>query len=66
MKVTATYQGKKHSVKLKQGSSVKDLLEEMGINPETVLVGKNSEIVPDTEPLGEGDSIEIIRAISGG
>ena len=66
MKITATYLGKKHSIELKPGSPIKNLLEKMNINPVTVLVGKNGEIVPETDSVKKGDKIEIIRTISGG
>jgi len=65
MKVTVTYLGKKQTVQL-GGGCVKDLLKQMNINPETVLVGKNGEIVLETENLKPGDRIEFIRVISGG
>jgi thiamine biosynthesis protein ThiS len=66
MKVHVAFLGEKRAIMLKKGSPVRELLEKMRINPETVLVGRNGEIVPETESLREGDRIEIIRTISGG
>lgn len=66
MKVTATYQGKKHVIELKERSTVRQLLETMKINPETVLVGRKKEIIPETTLLADKDSVELIRVISGG
>ncbi|MBL7160481.1 MAG: MoaD/ThiS family protein [Candidatus Aenigmarchaeota archaeon] len=60
MKVQVTYTGKTKSLTLKEGSSAQDLLEEMGINPEIVLVKQNNEIVPETELLSDKDKIDLI------
>jgi sulfur carrier protein len=46
------------------------LLEQLGINPGSVVVEKNLRIVPyselQKESLEEGDMIEIIRMVGGG
>lgn len=46
--------------------SVRDALKELGINPETVIVKRKSEILLEEEPLEERDEIEVIRIVSGG
>lgn len=66
MEISVTYLGKKQKITLKKSDSVKTILDMLKINPETVLVGKNGEIVPETEPVNKDDTIEIIRVISGG
>ncbi len=43
-----------------------DLLEELGINPQTVLLVKNREIVLPEETLDPSDTIEILSVVSGG
>jgi len=50
--------------------SVTQLLEELGIDPETVVIERNLDIL-DREDHGktvinEGDSLEIIRMVDGG
>lgn len=49
-----------------EGASVLDLLKKEGINPETVLVKKNSEIVTEDTEIKDGDVIKTITVISGG
>ena len=66
MKVFVSYKGKKEIVQLKEKSSVRQLLEKMEINPETVLVGRKGEIIPETEQIRDKDRIELIRTVSGG
>ncbi len=46
--------------------SVKELLEKVNINIETVVVLKNNEIVNEEGLLEEKDDIKILSVISGG
>jgi sulfur carrier protein len=50
--------------------SVSGLLQSLGIDPRTVVVERNLQIVPHTEmerePVEQGDCIEIIRFVGGG
>ncbi|MHB8771179.1 MAG: sulfur carrier protein ThiS [Syntrophales bacterium] len=50
--------------------TVRELLEGLGIRPETVVVELNLRIVPrervGEEMIAEGDSLEIIRLVGGG
>ena len=54
-KLTLTYQGK-----------VQGLLEHLKLNPETVLVVRNDQLVTEQEKLKNSDSIKILSVISGG
>ena len=47
-------------------SSVKDVLEALSINPDTVLVMKNDVLVTEDESLVESDVLKILSVISGG
>jgi thiamine biosynthesis protein ThiS len=58
--------GKTKSLSMPEKSSIEKLLESMGINPETVVVLRNGEIVPESERLSNKDRIEIIDIVSGG
>ena len=66
MKVTANGD----EVTLRDGSSVMDLLEHLGLGARWVLVERNGEPVDRTElaltPLAEGDRLELVRAVAGG
>lgn len=42
------------------------LLQELGLNPEAHIVIRNGELVTRDEWLEEGDTVEIVSAISGG
>ncbi|MBI4181774.1 MAG: MoaD/ThiS family protein [Candidatus Aenigmarchaeota archaeon] len=66
MRVHAIRQGKQEAVDLPKGSTVKDLLGKLGVNPETVLTARGERIILETAPLQAGDRIELIRVISGG
>lgn len=53
-------------MKIKCDTTIAKLLEELGVNRETVLVSKNGEITLEEDTLKKGDEVEIIRIISGG
>jgi sulfur carrier protein ThiS len=46
--------------------SVRDVLVELGVDPDTVLVIRDRELVTREERLQDADSIEIRPVISGG
>jgi thiamine biosynthesis protein ThiS len=60
------YSGKELKAGYRKGMSVEGLLKSLGINPETVLVKVNDEIVPDDCMLDKEDNIEVLRVVSGG
>lgn len=49
-----------------EGNTVLDLLNRLSINPETVLVVKNNEVLTEHEILSENDCLELLSVISGG
>lgn len=50
--------------------TVAGLLKSLGINPQSVVVERNLNIVPrkelERESLQEGDAVEIVRLVGGG
>ena len=48
------------------GKRVEQLLTELRLNPETVIVVREGELLTKDEFLSEADAVEIISAISGG
>jgi len=49
-----------------EGSKIKDILVSRGINPESVVIKRGSEVAGDFETAKEGDRLSLIRVISGG
>ena len=49
-----------------EAPTVKVLLQELGVNSETVLVARNSQILLPTDQLQGGDEILLLSVISGG
>ena len=47
-------------------SSVADLLKKLKINPVTVIVSRNCELILEDEKLNDKDEIKILSVISGG
>jgi len=58
------------TVELAQPTSLLDYLERLGVNPRTVAVEHNGDIVPRTSytriTLRGGDRVEIVRMVGGG
>lgn len=50
----------------KDGTTVRELLRQQGINPETVIVARNSEITHENAVLVQGDRLDLVRVMSGG
>jgi len=51
---------------LNSSSIVADLLKKLDINPVTVIVSRNNELVLEDEKLSNNDKIRILSVISGG
>jgi len=66
MKIEVTNSGKKKNQHVPSGISIKNLLEKLKINPETVLITVNNEITLESEKLQNNDKVEIIRVASHG
>ncbi len=49
-----------------KGKVVLDLLQQLEINPETVLVTRNNEVLTEDIPLNPKDQLEILSVVSGG
>jgi thiamine biosynthesis protein ThiS len=48
------------------GTTVRELLQKLSVNPETVLTVRNSEVLTEEETVEENDRIELLSVISGG
>jgi thiamine biosynthesis protein ThiS len=66
--ITLTLNGEQHWIA--DGSSVADLVRDIGLNPKKVAVERNMEIVPRSTlaavMLAEGDILEIVHFVGGG
>jgi len=59
-------ENKNTQLELGKSSSVSDLLKELKINPVTVIVSRNNELILEDEKLNDNDEIKILSVISGG
>lgn len=48
------------------GNNLLQLLQFLKINPETVIVTRNNEVILETELLQDNDVLELLSVISGG
>ncbi|AKG90964.1 Sulfur transfer protein involved in thiamine biosynthesis [Geoglobus ahangari] len=69
IKVKFTFLGgfdiREREVEVEPGKKYSELLEEFGINPETVVLVKNTEPVPIDSTVEDGE-VKVLRVISGG
>ena len=54
------------SIQLENNARVESLLKKLGINPVTVIVSRNNELILEDEELSDNDEIKILSVISGG
>ena len=66
LKVFYDRENKEKTIVLDDNLTVKDLLARLNINPVTVIVSKNNELILEDEKLNDKDDIKIISVISGG
>lgn len=66
MKIKVKLDNKELKVEVSSGSTINELLEKLSINRESVIVRRNREICTEEEKLKPDDTVEIIRAVTGG
>ena len=54
------------TIELESNLRVEDLLKKLNINPVTVIVSRNNELILEDEKLKNNDGIRILSVISGG
>ena len=66
VKVFIDRENRNDVVELDERQMVNDLLKKLNINPVTVIVSRNDELVLEDEKLNDNDEIRILSVISGG
>ncbi len=66
VKVFIERENKRQSVSLKDNSTAMDLLKSLNINPVTVVLSINKEMVTEDHKLKDKDDVFIHSVISGG
>ena len=59
-------ENKNTKLELENDSVVADLLKKLKLNPVTVIVTRNNELILEEEKLKNNDEINILSVISGG
>ena len=54
------------SVEAGKGQTIESLLKKLGINPQTVIVVRNGEVVPEQDTLQDKDTLKILSVKLGG
>ena len=61
VKVFLEKENSRKSMDIQKNQTIESLLKKLHINPQTVIVSRNGDIVPEQETLEEKDSLRIIR-----
>ena len=59
-------ENKNTTLNLDNNSIVSDLLKKLSINPVSVIVSRNNELILEDEKLNNDDEVKILSVISGG
>jgi sulfur carrier protein ThiS len=51
---------------LKPGSTVRHIIQQVGLNPESVLAVRNGRLINDATLTEAGDTIKLVAVVSGG
>ena len=52
--------------KVVNANNLDEMLKKLNINPQTVIITKNNELITEEEPLKNNDEIKLLSVISGG
>lgn len=66
MPVKVSWEDEEKSLDVRQGSKVEDVFERIDVNPETVIVEMNGEVVSLEEELCGDEDLRLINVVSGG
>jgi sulfur carrier protein len=62
--ITVTYRQQHWEVPGRK--TVREVIEEVGLNPATVLAVRHGKLALDSEMLGDDDELKLIAVVSGG
>ena len=66
IKIFLEKENKRRIMEIPKGQTIESALRKLGINPQTVIVVKNGEVVPEQDCLGNGDELKILSVKLGG
>ena len=64
--MTAKLVLRKLEFEIKHGMTIRDALQKIGLEPDSVLITREGELITDDEILKENDVIKLVPVISGG
>ncbi|MBI2151455.1 MoaD/ThiS family protein [Candidatus Woesearchaeota archaeon] len=67
MKLTIKLEKPKNTKRISfSKKTVQELLLQLNINPQTVLIVRNNQVITEDEKLKDGDTLELLSVVSGG
>ncbi|MBI2005466.1 MAG: MoaD/ThiS family protein [Candidatus Aenigmarchaeota archaeon] len=66
VKIFVDRENRNKAIEFDNNATVSNLLKKLDINPVTVIVSRNNELILEDEKLKNNDEIRILSVISGG
>jgi sulfur carrier protein len=57
---------RKHEYEIKHGMTIRKALQNLGLEPDSVIAARDGELLTDDEIIKENDVINLVPVISGG
>ena len=51
---------------VRPGSTVRHIIEQAGLNPESILAVRDGKLINDATLIQDGDTIKLVSVVSGG
>jgi sulfur carrier protein len=64
--MTAKFTIRNKEYEIKNGMTIRKALQKLNIEPDSVLITRNGELITDDEIIQENDEIKLVPVISGG
>ena len=49
-----------------KAQTIQEIMKKLEINPQTVIIVKNNELITEDEPIKDNDKVKFLSVISGG
>ena len=66
MEFRLKFKDKNETLDLKENYTIKDLLDDLELSPQTIVPKQNGELTIEDSVIGDGDEIQLVQIIYGG
>ena len=66
MEFKLKFKDKNETLELRENYTIKDLLDDLELSPQTIVPKQNGELTIEDSVIGDGDEIQLVQIIYGG